>query len=231
MGVIIGVGGGRYCDNEVQPIFEHIVSLAKKKNPLVLFVPTAGFDDINGDEHIFRLFIGLGCSVSALLLTDKTLTKEEIEEKILSADIVYAGGGNLKFLMDTWKETGADKVFIKAYEKGVILSGYSSGSMCWFEQGYDDCGENHEFMFVDCLGLLPFCNCPHFESPHWQSFADAIKGSPLSGLAVDDGAAVVYDNGKYYTIQGNDGGDVTFFDREKSHISEPFDPKKSVSDV
>ena len=83
MGIIIGVGGGRYCDNEVLPIFEHIVSLAKKKNPSVLFVPTAGFDDINGDEHIFRLFIGLGCSVSALLLTDKTLTKEEIEEKIL----------------------------------------------------------------------------------------------------------------------------------------------------
>ena len=49
MGIIIGVGGGRYSDNEVLPIFEHIVSLAKKKNPSVLFVPTAGFDDINGD--------------------------------------------------------------------------------------------------------------------------------------------------------------------------------------
>lgn len=226
MGIVIGVGGGRYCDNEVLPIFEHIVSLSEKKNPSVLFVPTAGFDDINGDEHIFRLFIGLGCSVSALMLTDKTLTKQDIEDKIMSADIVYAGGGNLKFLMDTWKETGADEIFRRAYERGVILSGYSSGSMCWFEQGYDDCGENHEFMFVDCLGLLPFCNCPHFESPNWQSFSSAIKGSPLSGLAVDDGAAVVYDNGKYYTIRGNDGGDVTFFDREKSHEGEPFDGKK-----
>ncbi len=222
MGIIIGVGGGRYSDNEVLPIFEHIVSLAKKKNPSVLFVPTAGFDDIDGDEHIFRLFIGLGCSVSALLLTDKSLTKEEIEEKILSSDIVYAGGGNLRFLMDTWKETGADEIFRKAYEKGVILSGYSSGSMCWFAEGYDDCGENHEFMFVDCLGLLPYCNCPHYESEYWQSFTDAIKGRKYSGIAADDGAALVYDNGKYYTLQGNDGGDVYYFDKEKAHEKSPF---------
>ena len=111
MGIIVGVGGGRTDDNEILPIFEHIVSLSKKKNPSVLFVPTAGFDDINGDEHIFRMFIGLGCSVSALFLTDKSLTSEEIENKILSSDIVYAGGGNLKFLMDTWTETGADIIF------------------------------------------------------------------------------------------------------------------------
>ncbi len=223
MGIIIGVGGGRYSDNEVLPIFEHIVSLAKKKNPSVLFVPTAGFDDINGDEHIFRLFIGLSCSVSALLLTDNSLTKAEIEEKILSSDIVYAGGGNLKFLMDTWKETGADEIFRKAYEKGIILSGYSSGSMCWFAEGYDDCGENHEFMFVDCLGLLPYCNCPHYESDYWQSFNGAIKGRKLSGMAVEDGAALVYDNGKYYTLQGNDGGDVYLLDKDKNHEKTLFE--------
>ena len=226
MGIIMGIGGGRYCDNEVQPIFEHLVSLAKKKNPSVLFVPTAGFDDINGDEHIFRLFIGLGCSVSALMLTDKSLTAEEIEDKILSADIVYAGGGNLKFLMDTWTETGADKVFRKAYEKGVILSGFSSGSMCWFSRGYDDCGENHEFMFVDCLGLLDYCNCPHFESDYWQVFAQAVKNQDLSGIAIDDGAALVFDNGNYYCINGNDGGEVYFFDSRKGFEKSLFDEQK-----
>ena len=227
MGIIVGVGGGRYCDNEVLPIFEHIVSLAKKKNPSVLFVPTAGFDDINGDEHIFRLFIGLGCSVSALLLTDESLTKAEIEEKILSCDIVYAGGGNLKFLMDIWKRTGADEVFKMAYEKGIILSGYSSGSMCWFSRGYDDRGENHEFMFVDCLGLLDYCNCPHFESDYWQVFADAVKTQELSGIAVDNGAAVIFDNGKWYTIHGNDGGEVYYFDSKKGFEKSMFNAENS----
>ena len=222
MGIIVGVGGGRYSDNEVFPIFEHIVSLSEKKNPSVLFVPTAGFDDIDGDEHIFRLFIGLGCSVSALFLTDKSLPREEIEEKILSADIIYAGGGNLKFLMDTWKETGADEIFKKAYEKGVILSGYSSGSMCWFSRGYDDCGENHEFMFVDCLGLLDYCNCPHYESDYWQVFTEAVKEQNLSGIAIDNGAALIYKNGEFYCINGNDGGDVYFLDSENNFAKSLF---------
>ena len=226
MGIIMGIGGGRYCDNEVQPIFEHLVSLAKKKNPSVLFVPTAGFDDINGDEHIFRLFINMGCSVSALMLTDKTLTYEEIEEKILSADIVYAGGGHLKFLMDTWNETGASEAFRKAYDKGVILSGYSSGSMCWFAEGYDDCAEDRSFMFVNCLGLLPYSNCPHFEGGNWPSYADAIKGREYSGIALENGAAMVYDNGRFYTLQGNDGGEVYFLDAENGHEKIPFDTVK-----
>ena len=212
MGIIIGVGGGRYCDNEVLPIFEHIVSLAKKKNPSVLFVPTAGFDDINGDEHIFRLFIGLGCSVSALLLTDKSLTKAEIEEKILSADIVYAGGGNLKFLMDTWKRTGADKIFRKAYDKGVILSGYSSGAMCWCEEGWDDCGEDRAFIFLDCIGILPYCCAPHYDSDSWHVFKDAIKTRTKQGLAIDNGAAVVFKDDEIYTLCGNDGGKVYYLD-------------------
>ena len=51
MGIIVGVGGGRTDDNEILPIFEHTVSLSKKKKPTVLFVPTSGFDDINGDGH------------------------------------------------------------------------------------------------------------------------------------------------------------------------------------
>lgn len=220
MGIIIGIGGGRYSDREVMPIFEKIVALSGKQNPKVLFVPTAGFDDMEGDEDIFALFEELGATVTPLLLTDESLTYEFIENKILSSDVVYAGGGNLKFLMGTWKKTGADVAFKKAYEKGVILSGYSSGSMCWFAEGYDDCGENHEFMFVDCLGLLPYCNCPHYESGYWQTFKEAVKSCTVTGLAIENGAAYIYDNGKVSTMCGNDGGSVYLLKKEKDFAEE-----------
>ena len=220
MGVIIGIGGGRYSDEEVMPIFEKIVELCGKKNPKVLFVPTAGFDDMEGDEDIFALFEKLGATVSPLLLTDESLTYSDIENAILNCDIVYAGGGNLKFLMDTWKKTGADVAFKKAFEKGIILSGYSSGSMCWFAEGYDDCGENHEFMFIDCLGLLPYCNCPHYESGYWQSFKDAVKTRNLTGLALENGAAYIWNNGKVTTMCGNDGGKVYLMRKENGFAQE-----------
>ena len=122
--------------------------------------------------------------------------------------------------MDTWKKTGADKAFKKAYEKGVILSGYSSGSMCWFSEGYDDCGENHEFMFVECLGLLPYCNCPHYESDYWQPFKEAVKSRSLTGLAIENGAAYIWDNGKVTTTCGNDGGSVYLLRKENGFAEE-----------
>lgn len=222
MGVIVGIGGGRYSDGEVMPIFEKIVKLSGKRNPSVLFVPTAGFDDMEGDEDIFALFEKLGATVSPLLLTDESLSFKEIENRILSCDIVYAGGGNLKFLMDTWKKTGADKVFKKAYEKGVILSGYSSGSMCWFAEGYDDCGENHEFMFVECLGLLDYCNCPHYESDYWQGFKEAVKGRKYSGLALENGAAFIYDNGNCSVMCGNDEGSVYLLRKDNGFSEELY---------
>ena len=227
MSKIVAIGGGNYHDNEIFPIFERIVKMSGKANPSVIFLPTAGFDDINGDEPIGDAFRRLGCSFDILLLTDKSLSHEYIEKTILSADIIYAGGGNLKFLMDTWKETGADDILREAYKKGIVLSGFSSGAMCWFDSGYDDCSENHNFMFVDCLGLLPFCYCPHFISDYWRSFEKIVFSCKTSGLGVEDGAALIFDGEKFETICGNDGGEVFFFDKnnnfEKINITDKAD--------
>lgn len=210
MSYIIGLGGGRYSDGEMRNVAEYIVSLAKKDNPALLFVPTAGFDDINGDEDILDTYKDLGCSVDILFLTDESLTPADIENKIMGSDIIYVGGGHLKFLMDTWKKTGADRIFRKAHEAGIILSGYSSGMMCWFKEGYDDCAEDRSFMFVDCLGLLPFSSCPHFDGGNWYTFEDAVKGRGMPAIAADNGAAIFFDGEKCFTMQGNDGGEVYY---------------------
>lgn len=217
MGIIVALGGGRYDNGEMIPVAKHIIELSKKANPSVLFLPTAGFDDIEGDEPIRDAFLSLGCSFDILFLTDKTLTYNAIEQKILGCDIIYAGGGNLRFLMDTLKSTGADKALRKAYDSGIVMSGLSSGAMCWFSEGYDDCGENGSFVFIECLGFLPHCYCPHFISENWQSFSEAIKSRPHSGIGVEDGAALVNDNGKYYVISGLEDGDAFFFDKNNGH--------------
>ena len=176
MGTIIALGGGRYDDGEVMPIFERIVRESGKENPHVVFLPTAGHDDTEGDEPIWESFEKLGCTVETLKLTDPANSREHIYNTLVSTDIVYAGGGNLEFMMNTFKATGADEALREAYKRGKVLSGLSSGAMCWFDMGYDDCGENGSFMFVDCIGLLPYCYCPHFISERWQSFGTAAIG-------------------------------------------------------
>ena len=85
MGKIVAIGGGRYDDGEIINIFEYIVSLAEKKNPKVLFIPTAGHDDINGDEHIKLGFEKFGCEFDVIFLTDEKRTVTDIRSVIMSA--------------------------------------------------------------------------------------------------------------------------------------------------
>ena len=70
-------------------------------------------------EIILKPFKERSTTVEPLLLTDESLTEEDIKNKILSADIIYAGGGNLEFLMNTLKKTKADKYLKEAYEKAI----------------------------------------------------------------------------------------------------------------
>ena len=51
------------------------------------------------------------------------------------SDIIYVGGGNTLKMMKVWKKTGVDKMLKQAYEKGIVLSGLSAGSICWFRWG------------------------------------------------------------------------------------------------
>ncbi|WP_416431169.1 Type 1 glutamine amidotransferase-like domain-containing protein [Piscirickettsia salmonis] len=46
---------------------------------------------------------------------------------------MYVGGGNTRSILALWSEWGMNEVLLKAYNKGVILSGNSAGSICWFE--------------------------------------------------------------------------------------------------
>lgn len=217
MATIVALGGGHFDNGEMYAVAEHIVSLSGKAHPSVVFLPTAGFDDMTGDEAIGETFVSLGCSYEPLLLTDESLSYADIEEKILGCDIIYAGGGNLEFMMNTFRKTGADKALRKAYEKGTVLSGLSSGAMCWFEGGYDDCGPEHSFVFLPCLGFLPRYCSPHYINETWQLFETRLCEVGRDGVGIEDGAALCFRDGHYYCISGNEDGDVFYIDDKQNY--------------
>ncbi len=223
---IVALGGGGFEDGEMLSVFAHIVELSGKPAPKVLSLPTAGHDNTDGEGTLEAIFKSLGCSsFKTITLTTAGLSPEEVRSEILDVDIVFAGGGNLEFLMNVWNSTGAAAALREAAEKGTVLSGVSSGAMCWFDEGYDDCAENGSFMFVKCVGLLPWCNCPHFEHMGWQSFIPAVRRRDYSGIACENGAALVYNCGKYYAINGSKGGTVWLLDKNADYAMTPVDDK------
>lgn len=204
MGKIVAIGGGAFHDKDSVPIINHIMTFFEGKSNLkMVFLPTAAFDN-HGDEELVKEFFGnLGFSATSLYLSDETLTDDYIRETILGADLIYADGGNLKFLMETWRKTGADKYLRQAHENGTVLAGQSSGAMCWFERGFDDCGLDGRYMFIDCVGILPGCLCPHFENDGWHSFTEAVKMQELDGIGVDNFTALSCVDGEYSVIKAD----------------------------
>ena len=213
MGKIVALGGGRFDNTEMDNVTEHIISLSNKEKPHILIIPTASFDNMSEDDDVKLCFEKFGCTTDILFLTHEDVTEAVIKEKILTCDGIFVQGGNLRFLMDTWKETKADKYLLEAYEKGIVLSGASSGAMCWFREGYDDCIDA-QFVFVPCLDIIPYINCPHYQSEYWQTFEEALvrADKKTSGIACDNGAGFCINDGKYYTVAGNEDGDCYFYD-------------------
>ena len=130
MGKIIAIGGGEmgrpkengngYYPIETIRIDTEILQLTNKKNPTLLFIPTASDDSQDYYQVVKKHFEKIGfSSVNPLYLSDKSLTIRHIEEMILKHDAIYVGGGNTLKMMNAWRILGVDKILRKAYEQGV----------------------------------------------------------------------------------------------------------------
>ena len=109
--------------------------------------------------NFYRAFSKLDCITSHIDFFSRT---ENLEEKVLTQDIIYVGGGNTKSMLAVWKEWNLHEILRNAYEKGIVMSGVSAGAICWFEKGITD-SFAETLNIIDCLGLVEGISCPHFD--------------------------------------------------------------------
>lgn len=218
MGTIVAIGGylGERKDyfNTPTIIDKEIVELAGKKKPRVLFVPTASSDSESYVEAFIELYgRNLNCEVDILKLIKEKPEKHEIESKILGSDIIYVGGGNTLKMMNKWRSMGVDKIFQKAYEKGIVLCGVSAGSICWFEYGISDSRQfknpkSKEYIRVSGLGFIRAVNNPHYGSKkhdkghRTKGMKNIMKRTKGVCFAVPDACALKFTEGKFEIIKG-----------------------------
>ena len=157
---IVAIGGGGFGRSLGSlKIEKYIVSLIRKKNPKICFIPTASGDNTLYKLNFYRAFSKLDCITSHIDFFTRT---ENLEEKVLNQDIIYVGGGNTKSMLAVWKDWNLHNILQNAYEKGILMSGVSAGAICWFEKGITDSFAN-ELKIIDCLGLVDGIACPHFD--------------------------------------------------------------------
>jgi len=240
---IVAIGGGEIGRSgysvETTKIDKEIIALSGKKNPKILFIPTASRDSKVYVET-FKKHFGkkLLCKVDVLLLLRQKMTKKQIEEKIMSTDIIYVGGGNTLKMMRLWKKLGVDKVLGKAMRSGKILSGLSAGAICWFKYGNSDSKKfinpKADYIRVSGLGFIPLFLCPHFdaESDRKPSLKGMIKKFGGIALALDNCAAIEIFDKRFRIITSKSMANAyKCFWQNKKYFSIKIPKLKNLTDI
>jgi dipeptidase E len=191
---IIAMGGGGFSSAPGDPELDrYILDQATAVTPRICLLPTASGDPDDQIQRFYRAFHELPCEPSHLSLFRLATQPVNLRERLLSQDIIYAGGGSMANLLAIWRVHGLDEVLYEAWRRGVVLCGISAGSMCWFRAGITK--SHGEPRITDGLGFLPYSNSVHWRSEPERGpvFREAITTGVLGpGYGVDDGTALLF---------------------------------------
>jgi dipeptidase E len=192
-----------YGAGAISQFLPYVKSLTKKAHPRMCLLPTAVADNpytiVNWYEQCNQLGIH---GFAQRMFISSYEQKQSFEEVLLSMDAILVTGGNTLNMLAIWKAQGVDLILRKAWEQGIILSGGSAGSLCWFEHGTTD-SRPREITKVDCLGFLKGSHCPHYDSektrrPLYHSY---IKSKQFkAGYACDDRAAILFHDQEVHKV-------------------------------
>ncbi len=177
------------------PIFSFAAGRAGAgPRPRLCFVTTAVGDDPVSCASIYAAFAGTQFEVSVLALFPMP-SVEDVAAHLLVQDVIWVGGGSTANLLAVWRAHRLGELFRACWERGVVLGGVSAGSLCWHTGGTTDSFGPTLVPIGDCLGFLPWSNCPHYDSeeqrrPLYQRLV--AEGTLDPGYATDDGVALVY---------------------------------------
>lgn len=100
----------------------------------------------------------------------------------------------------------------EAWRRGIILTGLSDGTICWFESGVTDSfGTLGEL--DDGLGILVGSACPHYdgETDRRPTYHRLVSRSMLpAGVAADDGAAIHFVGRKVFRCVASHSGALVY---------------------
>jgi len=192
---IVAMGGGGFSMDPDTLLDDHILDIARehrgRARSRVCFLGTASGD---ADGYLARFYAAFARRAEASHLALFVRTETDIERFLLDQDVIYVGGGNTANMLAIWRVHGVDRALRRAWDAGVVMTGLSAGSICWFEGGTTD-SFGRLAALTDGLGFLPGTHSPHYdgEPARRPTYQDLVgRGVLAAGYAADDGAALVF---------------------------------------
>lgn len=208
---IVLIGGGDIGRGntiyETKEIDEEIVKMSNKINPNFLFIGLASSFSDSYYDTIKKIYKNLGCNTQYLKKKNIINNKDITKNKIMSADIIYIGGGDSIKLISEVKEYEIDKLLKDAYEKGTVIAGISAGAILLSNEGFSDSlilrGENDKYSFIKGLNLININICPHYniDIDKNNQLKEQIKDRQVYGL--ENCTALIVEDTKTRIIKSN----------------------------
>jgi peptidase E len=192
-------GGYRPADRHMvtfAPLVHHAVELsgATGRAPRVCHLGTAG-----GDQRWFNAELDDAARTAGFALSHLNLfgmpSVEDVEGHLLAQDVVWVNGGSVANLLAVWRVHGLDEIFRRVWQAGVVLSGVSAGSICWFVGGTTDSFGPTLRPVTNGLALLPYGNGVHYDSEAERRplvHRLVADGTLPETHCTDDGVGLVY---------------------------------------
>ena len=211
----IAIGGGELNLRDNLPFYRMIVKMTQKSKPDALFVPTASNDN---PQHykVFKEIFGekLGCKTNQILLMgEKPMAADVIEEKIENADIVFVGPGNSLMMMRRLRHLKVAPLLRKASRRGAIMAGIGAGASCWFEFGHSDAMSfydekekgNWKFLRVKCLGIVDrIMLSPYYNNKErQQDLEQMVYRLGTTAIGLPEKMTLVVQDGRYKLFTNN----------------------------
>jgi dipeptidase E len=192
---IVAMGGGGFSTGSHgdPPLDRYVLDVAERPQPRICLLPTASGDPEEQIQRFYRAYHDLPCEPTHLSLFRLGTKPVDLRALLLGQDVIYAGGGSLLNLLAIWRAHGLDAILREAWERGVVLSGISAGSMCWFAAGVTK-GHGPP-RAVEGLGFLPASNSVHHsaEPERRPCFHEAVRCEMAPpGYSVDDGVGLLF---------------------------------------
>jgi dipeptidase E len=180
---ILGLGG--YPDDM---LLEHALGLARGNR--VLYVPTASREDAVSTLGWYQRLRGRAALTHLHFFP---WPPQGLRELTLEQDVILVSGGNTANALAIWRLHGFDEILREAWQRGVLLTGWSAGMICWFEHGVTD-SFGPELAPMDCLGFLPGSACPHYDGEERRRpvYTQLVADGFAAGIAADDDVGVHY---------------------------------------
>jgi peptidase E len=184
------------------PRFDYLV--LELGGPRVCFVPTPSADP----GSLVRFYESFAHRAEATHVAFNPWPRADLAEHVLSQDAVYVSGGNTANALAIWRIHGFDAVLREAWERGILLCGWSAGMICWFEAGVTDSFGPELRGMREGLGFLPGSACPHYDSEESRRpvYRELVEHGFPPGYAADDAAALHFVGAELHEVVAAEEG-------------------------